>query len=253
MPRAQARPSFPPACLDELQKLVPPGPSVAVLDLGAGTGKMTEQLYAAGYAGSLTAVEPVEAMLDQLRQKQLPGVKALQGTSWSIPVESKSQDMVVVAQAFHWFDDLESLREMHRVLKPGGYLVLIWNMASKERSRWVKALRERYEIYQNTPKYASNQWRQIFSAPETQALFSTPLRQKIFANDHITTPAQIGQYVMTNSYIAVLPDTTKAALAKDVEAILADPANEFKVREDGTVIHPYDTDMVWTRARTPSD
>lgn len=109
-----------------------------MLDLAAGTGIMTKLLVEAGY--SVTAVEPVENMRAKLKSI-LPETPALDGTSWNIPVDSESQDAVIIAQAFHWFDDIQSLKEIHRVLKPGGKLVLIWNMESK-RSAWVGKLRE---------------------------------------------------------------------------------------------------------------
>jgi ubiquinone/menaquinone biosynthesis C-methylase UbiE len=112
--------------------------SKKVLDLGAGTGIMTKLLVERGF--DVTAVEPVAAMRESL-QLSLPTVKVLYGNSWSIPVESGSQNVVMLAQCFHWFDNIESLREIHRVLAPGGYIFLIWNMESKERSEWVKQLR----------------------------------------------------------------------------------------------------------------
>ena len=89
----------------------------------------------------VTAVEPVDNMRLKL-ESSVPQAHSLKGTSWSIPVASSSQDMVVLAQCFHWFDDLKSLQEIHRVLKPKGVLVLIWNMESQERSSWVAAMRK---------------------------------------------------------------------------------------------------------------
>jgi ubiquinone/menaquinone biosynthesis C-methylase UbiE len=80
----------------------------------------------------------------------LPTVKAVEGTSWNIPVESESQHVVVIAQAFHWFDDIETLRECRRVLKPNGYIVLIWNMESQKRCQWIAKLR------QSVPPFATN-------------------------------------------------------------------------------------------------
>jgi len=72
----------------------------------------------------------------------VPQAASVKGTAWSIPVQDESQDMVMLAQCFHWFDDIKSLKEIHRVLKPGGLIILIWNMESRERSEWVAKLRE---------------------------------------------------------------------------------------------------------------
>lgn len=108
-----------------------------MLDIGAGTGIMTRLLDTEGF--KVTAVEPVEGMRDQLRVS-LPNVTTLNGTSWSFPVESSSQDAIVLAQCFHWFDDITSLQEMHRVLKPDGHLFMIWNTEARDRSEWIAKL-----------------------------------------------------------------------------------------------------------------
>lgn len=100
---------------------------------------MTKALVGRGF--NVTAVEPVEGMRAKLVQV-VPDVPCIEGTSWNIPVENESQDAIVVAQAFHWFDDVKTLQEMHRVLKPGGYGILAWNLESGDRSEWVAKLRK---------------------------------------------------------------------------------------------------------------
>lgn len=137
---AKARPSYPVAalqCLKSELRLIPA--ETKILDLAAGTGKFTELLVKDGY--QVTAVEPVAEMRAKISEN-LPTVHAVEGTSWNIPVESESQHVVVIAQAFHWFDDIETLRECQRVLKPNGYIVFIWNMESRERSQWIAKLRK---------------------------------------------------------------------------------------------------------------
>lgn len=99
---------------------------------------MTKSLVESGL--NVTAVEPVENMRRKLVQV-LPQVTCLEGTSWNIPVKDNSLDAVVIAQAFHWFDDIKTLQELHRVLKPSGYGILAWNLESK-RSDWVAKFRE---------------------------------------------------------------------------------------------------------------
>lgn len=140
---AKARPKYPQESLDFISTLVHSLPSqdepYALLDLGAGTGIMTQLLFDQGIY-SITAVEPVDNMRHKI-ESSLPDVTALKGTAWSIPVPSESQDIVMLAQCFHWFDDLKSLQEIYRVLKPGGLVLLIWNMESRERSPWVSKLR----------------------------------------------------------------------------------------------------------------
>lgn len=96
---------------------------VNVLDLAAGTGKLTTALVELGL--TVTAVEPDEQMLAELRR--LPAITALDGHAERIPIETASVDAVFVGQAFHWFDAGPALTEISRVLRPGGVLVPLWN------------------------------------------------------------------------------------------------------------------------------
>lgn len=135
--KAQTRPSYPKALLNRIQEIL--SEKAPVIDLAAGTGLMTKALVTKGF--NVTAVEPVEGMRTKLMEV-VPGVPCIEGTSWNIPVDGASQNAIVVAQAFHWFDDIKTLEEMHRVLKPGGYGILAWNLESGDRSEWVAKLRK---------------------------------------------------------------------------------------------------------------
>jgi len=111
---------------------------LTVLELGAGTGKLTEQLVALGH--DVHATEPDPAMLAILRER-LPGVRTSQTSAEEIPGPDSMYDVVVVGQAFHWFDTDKALDEIVRVLRPGGRLSLVWNMRD-ERIPWVRRLGE---------------------------------------------------------------------------------------------------------------
>jgi SAM-dependent methyltransferase len=103
--------------------------SLRVLDLGAGTGKLTRVLVALGH--DVIAVEPSPEMIAQLR-RALPGVEALEGAAERIPVPDGRFDVVTAGQAFHWFDPVRALPEIARVLRPGGTLGLVWNLWDDE-------------------------------------------------------------------------------------------------------------------------
>jgi SAM-dependent methyltransferase len=95
-----------------------------VLDLGAGTGKLTRGLVSLGF--DVAAVEPGGPMLEQLRQA-VPEAEALEGPAEAIPLPDGSVAAAFAAQAFHWFDRERALPELHRVIRPGGGLTLLWN------------------------------------------------------------------------------------------------------------------------------
>lgn len=95
-----------------------------VLDLGAGTGKLTQALMAAGHR--VTAVEPSDGMRELLAVN-CPTVDVLAGTAEDIPLADASVDVVTAGQAMHWFDLPRALPEISRVLRPGGHLAVVWN------------------------------------------------------------------------------------------------------------------------------
>ena len=96
-----------------------------MVDLGAGTGKLTRGLVALGHR--VTAVEPLPEMLEQLR-RAVPDATAVSGSAEAILLPDASADVVVCAQAFHWFDHAAALPEIVRVLRSRGRIALVWNM-----------------------------------------------------------------------------------------------------------------------------
>ncbi|MBM9505644.1 class I SAM-dependent methyltransferase [Actinacidiphila acididurans] len=114
---------------------VPDAP-LHVLDLGAGTGKLSAGLLALGHR--VTAVEPDPQMRAALTAG-LPAVTALAGGAEEIPLPDGSVDAVVVGQAFHWFDQSRALPEIARVLRPGGSLAALWN-TDDDRVEWIAGL-----------------------------------------------------------------------------------------------------------------
>jgi SAM-dependent methyltransferase len=130
----KSRPEYPSAAVDWLL----PADAKTVLDLGAGTGKLTRALAARGL--DVVAVDPSPNMLDQLRDA-VPEALVRQGTAEDIPLGDASMDAVLVAQAWHWVDQDLALPSVARVLKPGGTLGLVWNLRD-ERVPWVARLTE---------------------------------------------------------------------------------------------------------------
>jgi SAM-dependent methyltransferase len=123
-----------------------------VLDLGAGTGKLTGTLVRLGV--EVTAVEPDPGMLAVLR-RELPSVRSLSGRAENIPLPDGSADAVLVGQALHWFDLDRAMPEMARVLVPGGVLAALWNV-DDDRVPWVAELAE---ISKHTSSITLTRWR----------------------------------------------------------------------------------------------
>ena len=125
----QSRPGYPVAAIEWLV-----GDAVRVLDLGAGTGKLTAALVALDR--EVIAVDPVEEMLEEL-EVAVPGVPRILGTAEDIPIEDAAVDAVVAGQAWHWFQPDKAIPEIARVLRPGGVLGLVWN-SRDTRAEWLR-------------------------------------------------------------------------------------------------------------------
>jgi SAM-dependent methyltransferase len=128
----RARPEYP----QDAVRWLAGGEPADVVDLGAGTGKLTRSLVVLGHR--VTAIEPLPEMLERL-QHAVPGADAVAGSAEQIPLSDESADVVVCAQAFHWFDRQAALAEIARILRPGGRIALVWNTRDN-REPWTAML-----------------------------------------------------------------------------------------------------------------
>ncbi len=209
-----ARPDYPNQVIQWLQDELLLNTQAEVLDLGAGTGKFLP--YLAHITSHLHAVEPVAEMLAQLKQAH-PQVNAVQASSHQLPFESNSLDAVFCAQSFHWFANIESLNEIHAVLKPEGHLGLIWNQRDIEID-WVKALADVLSPLEgDTPRYHSALWKQVF---EHQFLFQLQ-SVKLFSHVHRGTVEQVvSKRLLSTSFIACMPVEQQQQLKLQFEKIV---------------------------------
>lgn len=227
----KGRPDYPPEMAGWLRDDVLLAPGSTVVDLGAGTGKFTPRLVATG--ARVIAVEPVAAMLAKL-SAALPEVTALEGTATSIPLADASVDAVVCAQAFHWFASVEALREIHRVLKPGGRLGLVWNMRDAS-VPWVAGLDAIVNAHEgDTPRYYTGAWRSAFPF----AGFG-PFVERHFAQGHTGAAEDvILNRVRSTSFIAGLPAGARAKVEAQLRALIDD---EPALAGHDVVTVPYET------------
>jgi SAM-dependent methyltransferase len=226
------RPGYPESAIAVLAERLGLGPGRVVLDLAAGTGKLTRELVATG--ADVVAVEPVAEMRAALSES-LPAVRAFAGSAEDIPLEGGSVDALAVGQAFHWFRGEEALAEIHRVLRPGGRLGLIWNLRD-ESVPWVAELTRIMEPYRgNAPRAASGAWRDAF---ERTALFE-PLETATVRHVHRLTAEGVVARVASVSFIAALPESHRAQVLTEVRELVGAEPVEL----------PYVTDVYWTSRR----
>ncbi len=196
----RGRPPYPAAAIDWLL----PGGEPRVLDLGAGTGKLTRQIHDRGL--DVVAVDPSAGMLAELR-RVLPGVPAHAGSAEDIPLPDASVDVVLVAQAWHWVDQERALPEIARVLTPGGRLGLIWNVRD-ESCDWVRRLGG---IIGGAPTPRDVRVGAPFASPDVAS----------FAWTHSLEPEQLLDLVASRSQIILLPADERAAVLAQVRQLIA--------------------------------
>ncbi len=211
-PYARARPGYPPQALDWLL----PSGAAHVLDLGAGTGKLTAVLRARHLA--VTAVEPSDGMRAEL-ERTLPDVTSLAGAAEAIPLEDASVDAVLVAQAWHWVDPARAVPEVARVLRPGGRLGLLWNRRD-DREPWVAELSRLLSPLRtgDHPGDARTEaQRVVIGAP-----FGEPERFDTEPWSHPLTPEGVLDLVVSRSYVIGLSAAAHEALLGRVRALLTE-------------------------------
>jgi SAM-dependent methyltransferase len=211
---ARGRPDFPPAVREWLRNDLGARAGETVLELGAGTGKFTKYLLATG--AEVAALDPVAEMLAELK-RALPGTHTLLGSAMSIPLGDNTIDIVVCAQAFHWFANSAALSEMRRVLKPGGRLGLIWNVRDSSVD-WVSTLTTLIAPYEgDAPRYDHGEWRKLFPAEGF-----TPLVERCMPHGHTGPPERvIVDRIASISFIAALEDAERQRLLTHVRELIA--------------------------------
>ncbi|CAA9230540.1 MAG: SAM-dependent methyltransferase [uncultured Acidimicrobiales bacterium] len=229
----RGRPSYPEGVVGLFCDQLGIGRGTTVVDLAAGTGKLTRLLVPTG--ATVIAVEPVEAMRAQL-VALLPDVEALDGTAESIPLPDASAGAVTVAQAFHWFDPEPALAEIARVLEPDGGLGLVWNERD-ESVPWVAELSTLLDWGERRPYRRDRDWGAVVAA---SGLFTTIQHRQLSYQQELDVDTLV-ERALSTSYIAARPAEQNVELADAVRAL----ADGFPARFE----LPYVTDVHWCHRR----
>lgn len=206
---AVSRPGYPDAAVDWLVG----GAYGDVLDLGAGSGSLTRQL--ASRCRRVVAAEPSFNLLRELSAEPPSGGSA-QASAEQLPFAAGVFDVVTVATAFHWFDPQRALPEIHRVLRPGGYLSLVWNVRSLTEP-WTHDLRAL--LRSARPASLTGDW----GAGSASALADSP-RFEVptyaeFSHVQPISRAGLAQLVASRSYVIALEAAARDALLVEVDAM----------------------------------
>ena len=236
----RGRPGYPPDAVAHLVSELGIAPGRTVVDLAAGTGKLTAAI--AETDATIVAVEPVAEMRAVL-ERAMPAVRALDGTAEAIPLGDASVDAVVVAQAFHWFDGDRAIPEIRRVLRDGGRLGLIWNVRD-ETPAWSRRLTEVFDRLAGPrdPRHKHGAWRAAFERSDA----FTPLQHHAFAHVHRVDREGFLDRVLSVSYVASAPPETRAEVVREVTGLL-DTDPDLAGREE--LAMPYRTDVYVASAR----
>jgi len=241
----RARPSYPSGAVDRIVDVCGLAPGVTVCDLAAGTGKLTRLLVPSG--ADIVAVEPVAAMREQLA-RAVPGVDVVDGTAESIPLGDESVDALTAAQAFHWFDTDRALPEMRRVLRPGGHLVLVWNVRD-ETVDWVRQFTELIVARSGGRPYTPyHQIRsgEAMTADHVEVVRASGLfdevHDAVFPNPQTVTLDDVVARAASTSFVAALDPDPRRALLDEVRGLVAaHPETAGRER----FVFPHETLVSW--------
>jgi ubiquinone/menaquinone biosynthesis C-methylase UbiE len=211
----RGRPAYAPAVVGALAAELGLAPDAPVLDLAAGTGKLTRALLAAGL--DVTSVEPLEP-LRELLSSNVGARRVLDGLAEAIPLPDACVDAVTVADAFHWFDQAAALREIARVLRAGGGLAVIasvpdWGGASwaHEVGTLAQSLRPEHPLFDGGP------WQDV-----VRAVGGWTAPRMIRVTTTQPYPERIADFFVSASWIAALPEDQRAEIMSKVDTLVAE-------------------------------
>ena len=221
----RSRPSYPQEAIDWIAAKLGLGSGTTVLDLGAGTGKLTRTLVETG--ARVIAVEPGNAMRAEL-ERALPDVEALRGAAEDIPLPDQSVDCIAVGQAFHWFRHDEAIPELHRVLRPCGGVALVWYSRDPDNPIYHE-IGELIAPFVPPDRQDEDEWPRPLGESE---LFG-PLEERRFSFVQELDTDTVAERIASVSFVAAAP----AEARRELDAAIRRVADEL----GGLITVPYVT------------
>lgn len=210
----RARPGYPAEavhwCVGE------PDRPIRVVDLGAGTGKLTEVVLDAGH--EVVAVEPDDAMRDRLAERLAgrAGLHVVAGTAEDVPLPAAAADAVVAGQAWHWFDQAVAGPQLARIVRPGGTVAAVWNSRDEDVD-WVRA----WSVLVEEGAHPTGRGLLVDEAgPDFGAGFG-PREDAVFHHEQVLAPGELVTLAASRSYTIALPEDRRRALLERVAELVA--------------------------------
>jgi len=215
------RPGYPPEAIEVLCDELRLAPGARVADVGAGTGKLTRALLAAGL--DVVAVEPADGMRARLRE-ELGVVEARAGTAEALPLPDGSVDAVAVGEAFHWFDAARAVPELARVIRPGGGLGVLAHAAAGDSAlegrAWAVELNQVLRAVRPTDHPAFVQEGSLSDPIEAHDAFGPVMRTDV-THIHRADRAAMVASVASMSFVGVMADDERRKLLEQIDRLLA--------------------------------
>ena len=223
------RPEWPPELIERVVRELELSPSATVLDLGAGTGKLTRALVPR--FERVLAVEPDDAMREVL-EEVVPDAEAIDGSADALPAASGSVDAVFSAEAFHWFATDQTVAEIARVLRPGGGFAIFWNIEWGDNEppmpEEVDDLLDQAFARGGAPglpKILSNAWRKPLAAAPFGPLHEAEVEREVVRDRERWLAAMLSVSSITSQ-----SDEERLALAKRLRELVPDVDYRWRIR-----------------------
>jgi SAM-dependent methyltransferase len=232
------RPGYPTAVIDFLKSECQLTSAATVADVGSGTGKLTELFLENG--NHVIGVEPNQDMREAAERllKEYPNFQSVAATAEATTLENRSVDMIVAGQAFHWFDREKTRREFTRILKPGGWVVLVWNDRKTEASAFLEAYENLLQTFGTDYKEVNH--KNVQDATVIGGFYGAGgFKQASFPNDQIFDFEGLKGRLMSSSYAPEAGHPKHLPMLEALDTIFQEHAENGKVRLEFSMLVYY--------------